>query len=77
MSGFISSGLPVTMGQMDGKTKTTNADSCKRYRKKNAKEYKINDVLRKKRARLPLKSNKDAYEEHKSSSHKVHVKGKK
>ena len=37
-------------------TKTTNADRCKRYREKNKEEYKINDALRKKRARLILKT---------------------
>ena len=50
---------------MEGKTKTKNAGRCKHYREKNAEEYKINDALRKKWARLLLKSNKDAYEKHK------------
>ena len=51
MSGAISS-LLVTMEQMEGKTKTSYADRCKCYREKNAGEYKINDALREKRARL-------------------------
>ena len=38
---------------------------CKSYSEKNAKEYKINDALRVKQARLLLKSNKDIYEEQK------------
>ena len=63
MSGAISSRLSVTMEQMEGKKKTTNPDRCKRYREKNAEEYKINDALRKNRTRLLLKSNKNAYEE--------------
>ena len=37
--------------------KATNDDCCKGYREKNAEEYKINDTLRRKRARLLLKSN--------------------
>ena len=37
--------------------KATNDDCCKGYREKNAEEYKINDALRRKRARLLLKSN--------------------
>ena len=48
---------------MEGKTKTTNTDCCKHYRGRNPEEYKINDALREKTARLLLKSNKDAYEE--------------
>ena len=47
-------------GQDGRKTNTTNADSCKCYREKNAEEYKINDALRTKRARLLLKLNKGA-----------------
>ena len=49
---------------MEGKTKTTNAERCKRYRENNADECKINDASRKKRARLLLKTDKsknDAY----------------
>ena len=30
---------------MDGKTQTTNADRCKRYREKNTEEYKIKERL--------------------------------
>ena len=52
---------------MERKTKTANADRCKRYRDKNPEEYKINDdALRKNPAKLLIKSNRDAYEKHKS-----------
>lgn len=57
---------------MEEKTKTTNADRCKRYREKNA-AYKINDALRKKRARSTLKLNKNAYEEHKKGKENENV----
>ena len=57
--GGISSALLVTVEQMEGKTKTTNADRCKRYREKNAEESNINGAFTKKRARLLLKSNKE------------------
>ena len=50
---------------MEGKTKIRNADRYKCYIEKNAEEYKINDALRKRRARLLLKLNEDVYEEHK------------
>ena len=50
---------------MKGKTKTANAERCKRYREKNADEYKINDVSTKKRARLVLKTDKSKYEAYK------------
>ena len=50
---------------MEGKIKSTYVDRCKRYREKNAEEYKINDVLRKEQAKLLLKSNKVAHKEHK------------
>ena len=63
--GTISLRSPANMEQRERKTKTTNADRCKRYRRKNADKYKINDALRKKRARQLLKINKDQYEEHK------------
>ena len=53
------------MEQVEGKTKTTNAERCKRYREANADVYKINDALRKKRARLLLKSDKTKYEAYK------------
>ena len=53
------------MEQMEGKRSTTNVERCKRRREKNAEKYKINDPLMKKQARLLLKSNKDAYKEHK------------
>ena len=63
--GTISLRSPANMEQRERKTKATNADRCKRYRRKNADKYKINDALRKKRARQLLKINKDQYEEHK------------
>ena len=63
--GTISLRSLANMEQRERKTKTTNADRCKRYRKKNADKYKITDALRKKRARQLLKINKDQYEEHK------------
>ena len=50
---------------MEGKTNTINTDRCRCYSEKNAEEYKINDALRKKRAKLLLKSNKNGYEKHK------------
>ena len=50
---------------MEGKTKTTDAERCKRYREKNADEYKINDASRKKRARLLLKADKSKHEVYK------------
>ena len=53
------------MEQREGETKIRNADRRKCYREKNVEEYKINDALRRKRARLLLKLNEDAYEEHK------------
>ena len=63
--GTISLRSPANMEQRERKTKTTNADRCKRYRRKNADKYKINDALRKTQARQLLKINKDQYEEHK------------
>ena len=65
VSGAIRLRLSVTMEQMEGKRSTTNVERCKRRREKNAEKYKINDPLMKKQARLLLKSNKDAYKEHK------------
>ena len=53
------------MKQMEVKNKVKCAGLCKHHREKNAEEYKINDALKKKRVRLLLKSNKDAYEERK------------
>ena len=50
VSGAISSRSPVTIKHMEEKTKTTNVDHCRYYRKKNAEEYKVIDVLRQKRA---------------------------
>ena len=50
---------------MESKTKTTNAERCKRYREKNAGEYKINDASRKKRARLLLKTDKSKHKAYK------------
>ena len=47
------------------KPKTTNAERFKRFRRKNKEEYKINVALRKKRARLLLKSNTIKYKEQK------------
>ena len=47
------------------KTKTTNAERCKRYREKNSDEYKVKDALRKKRSRMVLKNSAYAYAEHK------------
>ena len=58
------------MEQVEGKTKTTNAERCKRYREANADVYKINDALRKKRARLLLKSDKTKYEAYKKKKEK-------
>ena len=46
------------MESMEGKRKSTNAYRCKHYKERNVEECKINDSLRKKRARLLLKSNK-------------------
>lgn len=56
----------VVSKNMEGKkANTTNADRCKRYREKNKESYKIKDALRKKRARLLLKTDKVKYEEQK------------
>ena len=57
-------------GKYRRKTSTANADCCKRYREKNAEEYKINCAFRTKQARLLLKLNKDAYKEHKRKDRK-------
>ena len=65
LCGTISLRSPANSEQREMKTKTTNADRCKRYRRKNADKYKVNDALRKKRARQLLKINKDQYEEDK------------
>ena len=61
------------------KTKATNADRCKRYREKNAEEYKIKNASRKKQARLKLKADKIAYEQCKKRKEKENgsVKGRK
>ena len=54
-----------TMESKQNKSKTTNAERCKRYRGKHSEEYRNQDALRKKRSRLILKSNNAAYEEYK------------
>ena len=46
------------LSMMEKNTKTTNAGRCKRYRGKNAEEYKINDASQKKQARLKLRERK-------------------
>jgi len=47
-------------------SKTTNAERCKRYREKHSSEdYKSKEALRKKHARLTLKSSMELHEEYK------------
>ena len=47
------------------KSRTTNAERCKRYRERHSDEYKENDAIRKKRSRVSLKSDPVAYEQYK------------
>ena len=54
-----------TMENKQNKSKTTNAERCKRYREKHSEEYRNQDALRKKRSRLILKSNNAVHEEYK------------
>ena len=64
---------------IEEKTKTTSADLCKRYREKNAEEYKVKDASRKQQARLKLKADKSVYEQYKKSKEKENcsLKGRK
>ena len=55
----------LTMENKQNKSKTTNAERCKRYQEKHSEEYRNQDALRKKRFRLILKSNNAAHEEYK------------
>ena len=51
----VFSTLIDSMEQIEEKTKTTNADRCKRYREKKAEEYEKNDSLRKKTSKIVVK----------------------
>ena len=55
----------LTMENKQNKSKTMNAERCKRYQEKHSEEYRNQDALRKKRLTLILKSNNAAHEEYK------------
>lgn len=58
-------GQCLSLSMMEEKTKATNADHCKRYREKNAENYKIKEASQKNLAPLKLKADKSAYEQYK------------